>query len=210
MNQEPRGERHPLRHAPRSEIAWPEGHHDVGATSSSGRPATRQGNVSWGLVPASRSVRAVYLLAMAPLLFPLGVAAIAVFPGLFASRVSGASFAVVLSMGLPSVLALVAVLWRVMDVLRGRSQLAAPQAIGVLHWVRQISLLLMLVGIAATLLTWFSGPIVRTVVPTRSEAGVEFFMARMWLSGFTFWAPAGVLMFECGRLLGFEREVRAD
>lgn len=199
-----------VRSMTRSNIAWPKNHAGAQRVSEATQEAALARLEPLQLEPARRAVRALYLFALVQLLIPIGVTALSTFPALMTPRITGAVFASVLSIGLPSLLALMAVVWRDMDVLRGRSQLAAPPALGVLHWVRQIAILLMLIGVAMTVLTWFSGPLVRALVPTRTDSGVELLMARMWLGGFTFWAPAGLLMFELGRLLGFERETRAD
>lgn len=159
----------------------------------------------WELEPASLSVRVLYLLALAQLLFPIGLMAMATFPSMLKAVASGASFVMMISVGLPAVLTTIAIVWRAMEVLRGRSRLAAPPALGALHWLRQTSLLLMLIGVAATLLTWFTVPLVRSLVPGGTERGAVFFVAAMWLGGFTLWASAGLALFEFGRLVGLER-----
>lgn len=72
----------------------------------------------------------------------------------------------------------------------------------------RVAVLLMLVGVAAVLLTWLSGPIIRALTSSRTESGAEFFVARLWLGGFSLRAPAGLLLFEFGRLVRFERATR--
>ena len=57
-------------------------------------------------------------------------------------------------------------------------------------------------------LGWAAGPLMRTLMTSRTESGAEFFLVGMYLSLAAGVGMLGLFSFEFGRLLSFERSTR--
>lgn len=94
---------------------------------------------------------------------------------------------------------------RVYLVARYPTTLSSPPVSGGAAFVRVAGLVAIYVGVAATVLSWLAGPLMRTFMTTRTESGAEFFVVGLYLSFITGIGLLGLLMFEFSRLLAFER-----
>lgn len=95
--------------------------------------------------------------------------------------------------------------YRVYLVARYSSTLSSPPVSGVAVAMRRIGIVVIYVGVVATLLSWVGRPLMRAVMTSRTESGVEFFVAGMYLSLIAGAGLLGLLLFEFSRLLAFER-----
>lgn len=184
------------RRVPRSEITWP------------------KGQVPLPELPSTSISRAEPMpLVSAPtrLLYLLALLAMVVSPAVSSWVMLATGGGALAAIGLATYLVLAVAVWRALQVWRDGQRLAAPRPIGVARWIRAIGLWLMAIGSVTVVLQFFVGPIANSLFGRPSGSGVEFFAVGLWLAVFSGWAPAGLLLFEFSRLLGFERQApRSD
>lgn len=147
----------------------------------------------------SLALRATYCLVILGAILPFGVAAsgwvaMATGPGLLRSiPILGPIF--LLAVGG----------YRIYLVARFRTTLSFPPVSGASSLVRVLGVLGMYVGVAATVLSWIAGPLMRAFMTSRTESGAEFFIVGLYLSLIGGAGLLGIALFEFSRLLAFER-----
>lgn len=99
-------------------------------------------------------------------------------------------------------------LYRSYMVIRFITTLSSAPLSGIATLIRAISTFLIYIGAFATLLSWVARPIMNTLMTSRTESGVEFFVVGMYLSTITGAGLIGLVLFEFSRLLTFENIAR--
>lgn len=147
----------------------------------------------------SVALRLAYCLVVLGAILPFGIAAsgwvaLAKGPGLL-STVPFVGPLLLLALGG----------FRVYLVARFPTTLSSPPVSGVAALVRVVGVTAIYVGLVATVLSWVARPLIRTFMTSRTESGAEFFVVGLYLSLVAGIGLLGLLMFEFGRLLAFER-----
>lgn len=179
------------RRVPPCEITWPKG---TAPLKGMADVSTERSQVQ--IEPATRPLRLLYLLSIVGLFLP------ATGSG-WVALATGGSWAALF--GVSSLLLFALALYRAFSVLRRASMLDAPVMPGLIRWMRTLAVGLMLIGVLSLVLNLSSGHITRWLFPRPSGNGIEFFVVGIWIALAGGWGPVGVLLFECSRLLGFER-----
>jgi hypothetical protein len=96
--------------------------------------------------------------------------------------------------------------YRIYQVLRVRGTLDAIVYPGVIQGIRILGMVVLAIGALVTALRFTATPLMRLLLKHRSEDGVEFYAVGIYLALLSGFALAGIMLFEFGRLLGFERE----
>ena len=151
------------------------------------------------LINPSLGLRAAYCLVLLGFIIPVALST-ALWPQLAQGqwRFAGVSFMLTL------IMAAVAAC-RIYLVVRSPTALCSPRLSGGAAFVRKLGILLIFIGLVATILEWVAGPLMRTYFSSRSESGVEFFVVAFILGMVKMTGTSGLILFELSRLLGFER-----
>lgn len=152
-------------------------------------------------LPASRFLRLVYCLVLVAAVVPIGRAE----AGWVGAVIGGAGLGVVPSFGPMIFIALA--LFRIVLVVRYRQSLDTPRTEGFSRVLRFIGLALLYLGALAALVTWIALPLLRWLVPERTDAGIEFYTELFLYLGAGL-GMLGLTLFELSRLLSFERAAR--
>ncbi len=150
---------------------------------------------------ASAPLRWVYSLVVLSAVLPVGLAA--------SSWVGLARGSVGALAGLPvlgPLLFLALGLYRIYLVARVPGTLSFPQVRGFPSALRRVGIFALYAGAVIAILNWFAGPLMRMFMTQRTESGVEFFVAGMYLSMLGGIGVLGLVVFELSRLIGFERQ----
>ncbi|WP_449447560.1 hypothetical protein [Thermomonas brevis] len=95
-------------------------------------------------------------------------------------------------------------LYRVIVVIRSRNALSSPAAQGFVALLRSAGIFLIYIGAISAVISWISGPLMQSVLRSRTESGAEFFAVGLLLTLLGSTGTLGLLLFEFGRLRSFE------
>jgi hypothetical protein len=109
-----------------------------------------------------------------------------------------------------AVLILVLGVWRIWVVAADQSTLGSPRVEGALLLLRCAGVFFVYVGALTTFFNWFGGPLIRLLVKHRSEDGIEFYVAGVFLAILGGLGRLGLLMFELSRTRSFELQADRD
>ncbi len=153
---------------------------------------------------ASWPLKLAYCFVILAAAVPVGVASsgwVAATLGRGASPVAG------LTMLGPLIL-LVVGLYRIWTVLRLPGTLNAFQTSGAAKILRIVGLLSLYIGALVAIASWLARPVIRMLVPTSTESGVEYYIVGVYLGLVSGIGVLGLILFELSRLLSFEAEAR--
>ena len=148
---------------------------------------------------SSLPVRIAYICTVLGIVAPIGLAAsgwvgLSLGRGGYGGILSTVSFALFLALGL----------WRIWVVAADRSTLDSPQTKGLLLAARLVGLFLLYVGAVVFVLNVVGQPLIRALVTHRSEDGIEYYVAGMYLALLGGFGSLGLLLFEYSRIRSFE------
>ena len=147
---------------------------------------------------ASVQLRVFYCLAVVSAVLPFGMS------GWVAMTIGPSPMPMVPYLG-PLTLLLIGI-WRIYQVSRSPVTLDSYVYGGALKALRVIGLIAMGVGVLYLIVRFAAGPLMRILVPRRSDSGVEFYIVGVYLALLSGVGPLGILLFETSRLFGFERQ----
>lgn len=149
---------------------------------------------------ASLATRVAYCFVLLGVMVPFGLAA----SGWVRVTTGGGAMGFVPFFG--PLLVLLFGLYRIFVVARSADTLATPPAQGGLAFVRAAGVLLLYLGAVMTILGWFAGPLMRTMLHAHSESGVEFYFVGVVLAFLGQIGLLGLFLFEFSRLRIFETQ----
>jgi hypothetical protein len=149
---------------------------------------------------ASLFTRIAYCLVVLGAILPFGLARSA-----WVALGTGPGFAASVPYFGP-VLLLVIGLYRVCVVARAPGALGSPPASDFIHFLRAAGLVLLFVGAVSTVLGWVARPLMHAFMQSHTESGAEFFLVGYILAMASRVGFFGLLLFELGRLRGFEQK----
>jgi hypothetical protein len=151
----------------------------------------------------STTLKISYCFVLLAAVLPMGLAKTA----WVSMALGGSGFAVVPLLG-PLVFLCVA-LYRIYLVVRVPDVLASPQATGLVAAMRSVGTFCIYVGVVASAAALVAGPLMRSMMTSRTESGAEFMVVGVYLSLVGGVGLLGLFLFEVSRLLAFERLVAA-
>ncbi|WP_157268443.1 hypothetical protein [Azohydromonas aeria] len=150
--------------------------------------------------PASLPLRWLYCLALVSVILPFGMS------GWVAMSVGGGPLQSLPFVG--PLLFLGLGVWRIGLVIRHRDTLDAFVDGPAVTALRRLGIGCMAFGAVHLALRLTTAPLIHSLTTHRSESGVEFYVAGLFLALLGGAAALGLLLFEFSRLLGFERRAR--
>jgi hypothetical protein len=153
---------------------------------------------------ASWLLKGVYSLTILSAVLPIGLSA----SGWVAATLGGSNslFGVLPVLG-PLVFLLVG-LYRIWTVARLSGTLNSYETSGVPKMLRSIGIVALYVGALVAIANWVARPVIRMLVTSPSESGVEFYVVGVYLAVAAGIGTLGLVFFELSRLLSFEAEAR--
>lgn len=148
---------------------------------------------------ASLPTRAAYCITLLGAILPIGLGKSG-----WVALATGPSLAGSIPM-LGPILFLVVGLYRVYGVVRTPGTLDATPATGFIAFLRRAGLLFLYVGAIAVVLGWAAGPLVHSLLRSRTENGVEFFVIGLIVAMLSQIGIIGLVLYEFSRLRGFEQ-----
>jgi hypothetical protein len=100
-------------------------------------------------------------------------------------------------------------LYRIWTVFRLSGTLNSHASIGVARALRSIGITALYLGALVAIANWVARPVMRMLITTPSESGVEFYVVGVYLALASGIGMVGLVLFELSRLLSFEAEARA-
>ena len=149
----------------------------------------------------SAAIRWLYCLAVAAAIFPFATS------GWVAATLGGLPLQSIPFIG--PILFLVIGIWRIYCVLRYRGTLDSYVFGGPLKVLRIAGIVGMGIAVVYLVARFSAGTILRSIVKTRTESGVEFYVVGIYLALLGGIAPLAIVVFEFSRLLGFERHANS-
>ena len=149
---------------------------------------------------ASLSTRIAYCLVLLGTILPIGLAksgwvAMAAGAGL-ASSIPYVGPILFLSIGI----------YRICVVVRTPSTLNSMPASGFISLLRSTGIFLLYVGGVSTILGWLAGPLMHTLMGSRTESGAELFAVGFIVALVGRVGVFGLILFELSRLRSFEMQ----
>ena len=149
---------------------------------------------------ASLPLRWIYCLAIVSAVFPVGVSG-------WVTMTMGPS--VLASVPLVSPVLLLALgIFRIYQVVTDRDRLDSVEISGLIRLLRIVGLVAMFIGVLYLVLQLGYRPLVSALVDRRSESGVEFYLAGIYVALLSGTGSLGVVLFEASRILGFEAQAK--
>ena len=153
-------------------------------------------------IPASTSLKWAYCLVLLFAVLPLGLAG--------SSWVAMARGGIAGSLPLIGVLPMFALaLYRIYLVARVPSTLSSYAPAGFARVLRVLGIFGLYLGAAVSIASLAAGPLMRALMTSRTESGVEYFVVGMYLSMLGGVGTLGLLFYELSRLITFEQRVPA-
>jgi hypothetical protein len=148
---------------------------------------------------ASLPLKVVYVFVVLAAIVPIGLASSS-WVGLATGRSAR------------SLLWLVALLalgiYRIVLVVRHRDTLDSPEVRGVALLLRWAGIFCLFAGAVGWVVNLVARPLLHSMMTSRSDSGIEFFIVGLFLAILGGLGWSGLLAFEFSRLLGFERQAR--
>jgi hypothetical protein len=158
------------------------------------------------MIRASWGLKCVYCIAILAAVVPIGLAASG-----WVTLTLGRSASPVGALTIVGPLILLAVgLYRIWTVVRLSGTLDSSEVIGIAKVLRGIGVLALYVGAIVAIVNWVAGPVMRMLITTPTQSGVEFYVVGVFLALLTGIGTLGLVLFELSRLLSFEAEARVD
>jgi hypothetical protein len=153
---------------------------------------------------ASWPLKCVYSLTILSAVLPIGLTS----SGWVSATLGGGASPLVVLPVLGPLLFLIIGLYRIWTVARLSGTLSSYETSGVSKVLRSIGIVALYVGALVAIANWASRPVMRMLVTTPSESGVEFYVVGVYLALASGIGVLGLVLFELSRLLSFEAEAR--
>lgn len=150
-------------------------------------------------------LKCAYSIIILSAVLPIGIAS----SGWVAATLGG-SASPLAGLGIAGLLIFLGVgLYRIWTVMWLRGTLDSRETSGVSKIFRVVGILGLYLGALVAMANWVAGPVMRMLVTSPSESGVEFYVVGVYLALLSGIGVSGLVLFELSRLLSFEAEARS-